>query len=158
MKVSIFGKLRDGLKAVNHSARSVVSSDALVSEPMSQVEKITTAFTMALITILSTVIFVYLAGAILAHDGYLAGLVADILAGYCINSGQCNFSEILPAFAIAVIILTDLVIFLLAAVLQFAERPEDEVISNLSERIVAASDSIEQRFDDLETLIKDGKG
>lgn len=154
MKASASGKFASSLRAVINNARSVVNSDADISEPMRQVNKITKAFTMALITILFTIIFTYLAGAILSAPGLLSGLVAQILAQYCISSGQCDLSSILPAFAIAVIILSDLVIFLLAAVLLFADQPEDDVIDTISERINNLAESIENRFDDLDTAIE----
>lgn len=158
MKAKAPSKFWSSLRAVRINARSVINSDADISEPMRQVNKITKGFTLALITILFTVIFTYLAGAILAAPGLLPGLVAQILAQYCVSSGQCDLSTLLPAFAIAVIILTDLVIYLLTTVLLFADQPEDDVIDTISERIVSLGDSLEARMDDLEDLIKDKAG
>lgn len=101
--------------------------------------------TMIFISLLSLLVFVYPAIAILSDPDGLAGVVGRMLASYCLSSGQCNFYNLLPSFAIAVIILTDLAIYFVFLFIGISQKSMGDTLDDLGNQL----------NDRLETLRKD---
>ena len=75
------------------------------------VNNFTNPFIMFGISCMILLIMVYPAIAILSDPAGLPGVIGKLLAGICLQTGQCSLYTLLPAFAIANLILIDLVIY-----------------------------------------------
>lgn len=114
---------------------------------------LTPPWTMFVISTLVLVVFSYVAIAVLGSQDYLEGVIARMLAGYCQITGQCNLNVILPAFAVANIILIDLVIFVLFSLVgptdpnSLANIDIPEMVDDLGDQLAERLEDIRQQLD-----------
>lgn len=104
--------------------------------------------TMFLVTCLVIVVFSYPAIAILSNPNGIEGVIGYVLGSFCINTGYCQFSTLLPAFALANIILIDLIIFSLFSVLGLIER-QYGIKQDIENSVDDLGDELNNRFEDL---------
>ncbi len=106
----------------------------------------TNPLNMAIASILSLVIFAYPVIAILSNPEGLAGIIGNMLAGYCITSGQCNFYLLLPSFANGVISRTDLAVYFIFVILSLADDSPvtEDGLSDLGNQINDRLESLRQ--------------
>ncbi len=148
-----FAAVLEGMKSVNRTARSVITSESLMTDSLSPLNRIAAAFSMFFLTCFTTLFAAYGAIKIFSTDGYLAGLIAEFLASYCRSSGVCDLRIALPSLAIALIIIFDLLAFFLFTILGFYDNPSEDASEPIREQLSVLADSLDTRFDDFEQVI-----